>query len=172
MSNYKTFDTERLFLRPTQEQDAEFILELVNTPKFIEFVGKRNVNSVGSARKYIEQKMIPQLKELGYANYTVITKKDHKKIGTCGLYHRGGMNGVDIGFAYLPTYERKGYGYEAASRILKAAFEDFKITQLNAYTTEENLGSQKLLEKLGFTRSGTVFLPNDPTALLHYKKSL
>lgn len=169
MPNYNTYDTERLYLRPTQEEDAAFILELLNSPKFIKYVGDRNVHSVGSARKYIQEKMLPQLEKLGYANYTVITKKDHKKIGTCGLYNREGIEGIDIGFAFLPNYENQGYGFEAASKIMNAGFNDFGITQINAYTTKDNMGSQRLLEKLGFTQTGTINLPNDPEELLKYQ---
>ena len=35
MNPYKTFETERLQLKPTAEEDAEFIFELFNTPKWI-----------------------------------------------------------------------------------------------------------------------------------------
>lgn len=169
MPMYKSYDTERLFLRPTQEQDAAFILELVNTPKFIKYVGNRNIHSVGTARKYIQNKMLPQLEKLGFANYTVITKNDHKKIGTCGLYDREGIDGLDIGFSFLPEAENKGYGFEAATKIMDAGFKDFGIEKINAYTTKDNAASQKLLEKLGFNNTGIMVLPNDSVELLEYK---
>lgn len=172
MTVYKTYDTERLYLRPTGEEDSVFILELLNTPKFIEFVGDRNVHSVGTARKYIRDKMLPQLEKLGYGNFTVITKIEHKKIGTCGLYNREGVDGVDLGFAFLPEFEHKGYGFEAAKQVMQAGYEDFGIKKINAYTTKDNSASQKLLEKLGFLNTGTMFLPDDPVELLEYKIKL
>lgn len=168
MHSYKSFETKRLHLRPTMEADAEFILELVNSPKFLQFVGDRGIHSVGNARKYIRDKMLPQLEKLGYANYTVITKKEQTKIGTCGLYQRETVNGIDIGFAFLPDFENQGYGFEAANEILKAGFNDFGIQKIHAYTSKENLSSQKLLSKLGFLQSGTVYLPNDNEELLAY----
>ena len=169
MASYKTFDTERLYLRPTQEEDAEFILELVNSPKFIQYVGDRSIHSVGNARKYIRDKMLPQLKKLGFANYTVIRKKDQQKIGTCGLYNRNGIDGFDIGFAFLPDFENQGYGFEAASIIMLAGFKEFQIQKINAYTTKDNLSSQKLLNKLGFTNAGTIQLPDDTVELLAFR---
>ena len=169
MASYKTFDTERLYLRPTLDEDAEFILELVNSPKFIQYVGDRSIHSVGSARKYIRDKMLPQLEKLGFANYTVIRKKDQQKIGTCGLYNREGIEGFDIGFAFLPDFEKLGYGFEAASKIMKVGFNDFGIAKIKAYTTKNNLDSQKLLLKLGFKNKGTIKLPNDPVELLEFQ---
>jgi len=111
VSVYKEFETERLIIKPTSEKDGEFIFELLNTPKWIEFIGDRNVKSVEDAKEYIQNKMTSQLERLGYSNYTLIKKPDGVKIGTCGLYDREGLEGIDIGFAFLPEYEKKGYAY-------------------------------------------------------------
>ena len=166
---YKTFETERLLLRPTSEQDSEFILELMNTPKWLQFIGDRNVMSNEDAKAYIQEKMIPQLERLGYANYTVIIKDSDQKIGTCGLYDREGLEGIDIGFAFLPQYEKKGYAFEASNRVKEAAFHEFEIESISAITAKDNISSQMLLEKLGLQCTGTTRLPDDPEELLLYR---
>ena len=164
------FETERLWMRPTLPQDAELIYALMNTPKFLQYVGDRNIRSVADAESYIKAKMLPQLDKLGYSSYTLITKVEAVKIGTCGLYDREGVDGIDIGFGFLPAYEGMGYGYEAASRLLTAAFEDFKIQEVKAITSKENIASQKLLEKLGLVLEGTTLLPNEDEEILLYRK--
>jgi len=169
MSEYRIYETERLMLKPTSEEDAEFILELLNSPKWLKYIGDREVRSVESARDYIRTKMLPQLDRLGYSNYTLSRKSDGVKIGTCGLYDREGLNGIDIGFAFLPEYEGHGYAYESADKIKNLAFDEFGIKELKAITTKENHSSQKLLEKLGFNLDGTVSIPNDEKELLLYK---
>jgi len=166
---YKTFETERLFIRPTSEEDAEFILELLNAPKWIKYIGDRKVKTVENARAYIRLKMTPQLVKLGYSNYTVITKETDQKVGTCGLYDREGLEGIDIGFAFLPKHEKKGFAFEASNRIKQAALDDFKIENISAITTKDNIASQKLLEKLGLELAGTKILPNSSEELLVYK---
>lgn len=165
----KNFETERLILTPTSESDAEFILELLNTPKWLNYIGDRNVKTVEDARNYIIKRMIPQLERLGFSNYTVITKLDQKKIGTCGLYDREGLQGLDIGFAFLPEYENKGFAFEASNRMKEAAFADFGITTISAITALDNTSSQKLLEKLGLELIGKTKLPNEDEELLLYK---
>lgn len=167
--NYKTFETERLLLQPTSVKDASMIYKLLNTPKWLQYIGDRNIKTVTEAKKYIEKRMLPQLHRLGYGNYTVIRKSDKQKIGSCGLYDREGVEGVDIGFAFLPQYEQKGYAFEAASCILHAAFYEFNIQTVQGYTTKQNYGSQKLLEKLGLLKKGTVTLPDDDEEILLYK---
>lgn len=172
MNKYLSFETERLLLRPTSEDDAELILNLLNTPKWLEFIGDRNVHSKEEAIHYIQTKMKPQLVKLGFSNYTIIRKHDHLKIGVCGLYQRHGLDGIDIGFALLANYEGKGYAYEAASRIKKAAKEEFKLTHLNAITTKENFASRKLIEKLGLNFKQTVILPDTEEELLLFDTAL
>lgn len=146
---YQIFETERLLIRPTSTGDAALTLALLNMPKWLKFIGDRNVHSIREAQNYIETKMLPQLERLGFGNYTVIRKEDNEKLGCCGLYDREGLDGVDIGFSFLERFEGKGYAYEAASRLKNAAFEDFEMETLGAITVRENSASRKLLEKLG-----------------------
>ena len=169
MSDSLVYETDRLLLRPTGIEDAELVLELMNTAKWIRFIGDRNVHSLEEAKTYIESRMLPQLKRLGYSNYTLVRRSDGSLLGTCGLYDREGLEGIDIGFALLPRFEGQGYGFEAASHIKKAAFEDFGIEQLQAITSKENIASQKLLVKLEFEPVGTTRLPNENEDLLLFK---
>jgi len=163
------FVTERLILVPCTVKDAAFIFQLMNTPKWIKFIGDRHVHSIEDAENYILKKMKPQQDRLGFSNYTVIRKSDQNKLGTCGLFDREGLDGIDIGFAFLPEYEKKGYAFEAATRLLNAAFSDFNIQFIKAITRKENVSSQKLLQKLGLSLIGTKILANDPTELLVYE---
>jgi len=166
---HKEFETERLLIRPTLEKDAELIYQLMNTPKFIKYVGDRKINSIEGAEKYIQTKMLPQLYSLGYSSYSLITKTNGEKIGTCGLYNRDGIDGVDIGFGLLPQYEGLGYAYESSHRLMKAAFEEFEIEEIKAITSKENISSQLLLRKLGLEMIGTTKLPNEDDEILLYK---
>ena len=169
MQQHKSFQSERLIIRPTLEQDAELIYQLMNSPKFIKYVGDRQLYSVKDAEKYIQDKMLPQLRSVGYSNYSLINKKNGAKIGICGLYDREGLDGIDIGFGILPEYEGLGYAFESSSRIIKAGFEELEISEIKAITNKENISSQYLLVKLEFELKGTIMLPNENDELLLYK---
>ncbi|HEA21495.1 hypothetical protein LCGC14_1095450 [marine sediment metagenome] len=168
MSFHTTFKTERLIIRPTSEEDAEFIFKLMNTQQWQEYIGDRNIKSVEIAETYVKSKILPQFARLGYGNYTIIRNSDKAKIGTCGLFDREGLNGIDIGFAFLPEYGKLGFAFEAAERIIIAGFTDFGLKTILAITTEDNSSSQKLLTKLGLEAVGTTELPNDSKKLLLY----
>ena len=68
----------------------------------------------------------------------------------------------------ISRFEGKGYGFESASILKQAAFNEFGINLVKGYTTKDNKASQKLLEKLGFSLKGTVNLPDDNEELLLY----
>ncbi len=162
------FETERLILRATSEIDADFILELLNSPKWLANIGDRKVRTKEDAIKYIHERIMPDQIKIGYSNFTVIKKEGEIKIGSCGLYNREGIDGVDIGFAFLPQYERKGYAFESAEKIKNVGLDIFGIKKISAITLPSNQSSRKLLEKLGLTFEKMIRIPNDEEELMLY----
>lgn len=167
-----SFETQRLHIRPITTDDAPFILELMNTPKWIKFIGDRNVRTVEAAEAYIAEKALPQIATHSYGNNVIIRKSDNVKLGTCGVYHREGIEIPDIGFAFLPSNEGKGYAFEATSKLVEIIKDIHGLAELSAYTLEENLSSRKLLERLGFELKGIGKLPTSDEELLHYHRKL
>ncbi len=165
----KTFETERLLLKPMSVNDSKFIFELYNSPKFIKFIGDRNIKTIKDAENYIKEKFLPQFEKLGYGNYLIIRKSDEKKIGGVGIFEREGLDVQDIGFSFLDEFQGKGYGYEAASKLLESAYKEFALKKISAITSKENFASQKLIEKLGLKYLKNIQLPNDGEELLYYE---
>ena len=172
MDKNRKFETQRLMLKPIDEQDSQLLLELYNTPKFLRYIGDRKINTLEDAKKYIRENMLPQFNRLAYGNFVVIRKSDNKKIGSCGLFDREGLAGVDIGFSFLPEYEKKGYAFESANKLKELALTQFGLKKIAAITTKENIESQKLIEKLGLQFVKIVNLPDDEEDLLLYELNI
>jgi hypothetical protein len=47
----KKYETERLIIKPTNTEDAEFIFEIMNTPKYYKYIGDRNIRIYRRRRK-------------------------------------------------------------------------------------------------------------------------
>ncbi|PDH48836.1 MAG: GNAT family N-acetyltransferase [Bacteroidetes bacterium MED-G20] len=169
MNQFKSFISKRLLIRPTFEQDAKLIFQLMNTPKFIKYIGDRKISSINDAKNYIKVKMLAQLYLMGYSSYTLINKSNGDKIGICGLYNRAGVDGIDIGFGILPHFERLGYAFESSSRLIKGAFEELEIEEIKAITNQGNISSKNLLKKLGFKLIGKTILPDEKDELLLFE---
>ena len=160
-----SFETERLLLKPTDEEDASFIFYLMNTPKWLKYIGNRDITSFEKARKYILQRIKPQQEQPGFGNFTIIRKTDQKKMGTVVLYQRDGHPIPDIGFALLPRFEKMGYAFEAAHKLIEAGFHLFGLEKIWGITSADNLASQQLLGRLGLKMTGTIHLPDAAEAL-------
>ena len=150
-------------------EDAPFVFELVNTEEWIENIGRRNVLTLDAARKYIQEKMIDHYEKHGYGNFLMIRKADEVKIGCVSLYNRDDVDGVDIGFAMLPQYMSQGYAYEGAKAIKSAARDEYKLSGITAFTTKENVISQKLITKLGLEFKKTIIFGDEEEELLFYE---
>lgn len=64
------------------------------------------------------------------------------------------LNIGEIGYVIGEKYQKKGYAYEAVSRILEEYFIKKNIYMLEARYSEDNIASAKLLKKLGFVQDG------------------
>ena len=61
--------SERLALRELEPDDAEFILELLNEPAFLRFIGDKGVRTLADARQYLEQGPIDSYRRHGFGLY-------------------------------------------------------------------------------------------------------
>ena len=162
-------ETDRLVLTPMSLDDAPFVFELVNSKEWIENIGQRNVHSVDDAAKYIQDKMISHFEKHGYGNYLMSKKADGTKVGCISLYNREDVEGVDIGFAMLAKHMKQGYAYEGAKKIKSIAAHSLKLSGITAFTTKANVGSQKLIEKLGLEFKKTFVFGDEKEELLFYE---
>jgi len=166
-------ETDRLLLSKITIDDAPFILELVNTPDWIKYIGDRNIKTVEQAETHIKNNQLKCYETHGFGYYKLQVKAENlKTIGTSGLLRRDNLEHVDIGFSFIPDYHGKGYGFEAASEIMKLAKDKFNIKTLCAITLPINQPSINLLEKLGLSYQKTVKPFEDDEELLLFAKNL
>jgi RimJ/RimL family protein N-acetyltransferase len=143
-------ETERLILRRLDpDTDTEFILQLVNEPPFIHYIGDKGVRTLLDARRYITDGPQKSYETNGYGLYKVELKSHGAAIGMCGLVRRDTLPDADIGFAFLENYWNQGYAYESAAAVMRYAREQLGIKRILAITTPDNIASGKLLNKIG-----------------------
>ncbi|MGI8466847.1 MAG: GNAT family N-acetyltransferase [Pyrinomonadaceae bacterium] len=142
-------ETERVILRWLTAVDADFILNLLNQPSFIQYIGDRGVKNLSDARLYIESKFIESYRRFGFGLYLVELKQDKTPIGICGFVKRDTLPDADIGFAFLPQYWSQGYAFESARAALDYGKSILGFRRILAITTKDNDSSGKLLAKVG-----------------------
>ena len=148
--------TERLDLRWLNDDDAGFILDLLNQPSWLKFIGDRGVRNLDDALAYIHNGPLTMIEQHGFGLYLVERKSDGTSMGLCGLLKRDTLDDVDMGFALHPDYWGHGYAREAAQACMDYARDQLVLDRLVAIVLPANKSSIKLLRALG----------------MHYEKNL
>lgn len=143
--------TERLTIRHVTLDDYAFIFNLLNDPSWIKYIGDKGIKTDEDAKKYIQNGPVQMYSDFGFGLYVVSLKESGIPLGMCGLIKRPSLEDIDLGFAFLPEYTGKGYGFESASAVIQYEKERFSLNKIVAITTLDNTNSQNLLMKLGFS---------------------
>jgi [ribosomal protein S5]-alanine N-acetyltransferase len=141
--------TPRIDLRELDLGDAGYILELLNEPGFIRFIGDKGVRTLADARDYLRQGPMDSYAHNGFGLYAACLR-DGTPIGMCGLVKREGLDHPDVGFAFLSRYWSKGYAVESAGAVLAYAVESLRLERVVAITSPDNWASIAVLGKIGF----------------------
>ncbi|MDE6292987.1 MAG: GNAT family N-acetyltransferase [Bacilli bacterium] len=167
----RNIETERLSLRvPTMDEQYGLWLilrqERVNkwympTPK--RFKGDRaafqeSLNHWDDMERFYRMKVDDIESEGNKYTWSIFLKDSKEVIGQMTVQpHPDYPNNLkirDVGWFINPDYQGCGYAYEAATAILDFMFEKTDIVEIKTSAAQINVGSWKLMEKLGFERVG------------------
>jgi len=164
-----TLQTARLRVMPLTLDDAPFILELVNDPDWIRFIGDKHVHSIADAEAYLRNGPLAMYTRYALGLFKVVRLADGRAVGMCGLIRRDGLDDVDIGFAFLPVARGQGYAQEAAAAVFEHGFGALGLKRIVAITDVDNHASARVLERIGMSFVRTMRLPNETTDLKLYE---
>jgi ribosomal-protein-alanine N-acetyltransferase len=158
-------ETFRLLLFKLSAADAAFMFELLNTPLWIRFIGDRNIRTIADVQAYIQK-----ISDNPKTDYWVVKLKDQQtRVGVVTFMKRDYLDHYDIGFAFLPSYAKQGYAYEAAKKLLEEVNPHHQ--QILATVLKENNNSIHLLEKLGLHLDKEIVVNNETLLLYSTKPS-
>ncbi len=144
--------TPRLIWREFGAKDGAFMLELLNSPGWITFIGNRNINTEAEAQAYIDDRLMAYYQENGFGFLMVtLNNIEETPVGICGFIQRDYLEHADFGFAFLPQFMGKGYAHEISLALLPYAKNVLQMEKICAITNLDNLRSIKLLEKINFS---------------------
>lgn len=150
--------TRRLALRELVDDDAAFLVELLNEPDFIANIGDRKVRNEEDARHYLAAGPRASYERHGFGLWRVALRADDQPLGICGLLKRDTLDDVDIGFAFLARHRRQGYALESGKAVMEYGRRILGIPRVVAITAPHNAASGAVLEKLGLVHTRMVSL--------------
>ena len=154
-------ETERLILRELLSSDAQAMFELDSNPNVHQYLGNNPVASITECVNYIENIRNQYIKN-GIGRFAVERKETGEVIGWAGLkfiteYENDHINFYDIGYRLQEKHWGKGYGYEAARAWLDHGFNEMHIPTIYASAHIDNIGSNKILKKIGLVQKGQFY---------------
>ena len=161
-------ETSRIYLVEITSADSDFMFRLLNSPKWLQFIGNRNIQTIEDATHYIEHIIRPSYEKNGFGYYKICLNKSDAAVGICGLIKRDFLDDIDIGYALLPEYEQHGFAFEATLALFEYATTQLGLLKILAFTTPDNERSIHLLEKLGFSFVKTFLYPETDEELNLY----
>lgn len=150
----KILETEHLLLRTFKESDVAPMLAINQDPKVMEYFPA--LQNEEETRALIDRINAHQ-EQHGYSLYAVELKATGEMIGFVGLMYRDFEAHftpvVEIGWRLASTHWNQGYATEAARAVLDYAFSVLGLKEIVSFTSEINMPSRRVMEKLGFTHN-------------------
>ena len=152
--SYLKIKSERLILRSISEMDIENIHILHSLKEVDKF------NTLGIPKNIEETKLLVEnwIAENSKDNiqrftFAIELKTDDSFIGTIGInVGKAKYKNAEVWFKFDPKFWNKGYATEALREILNYGFNDLMLHRIEAGCAVENIGSIKVLEKVGMLR--------------------
>jgi len=148
--------TKRLYLRKFEDNDIQFVYEHFSNANVIEhIIDKEPPANIDEAKDILKWCM--ELNSENHIRWCITTKDKLKQIGTCGFHNYDKKNNAaEIGYDLSFTYWKKGYMFEALTKMLTFGLENLGLNRIYAYVYISNVRSNMLLEKLGFKLEGVI----------------
>lgn len=138
-------ETERLILRKFKEQDLQDLYEYLSDDDVVAFEPYESMN--------YEEVQNCLAKRMESDEFLAVEEKmGGKMIGNIYIGDRYAES-VEIGYVFNRKFWKKGYAYEACSRVCEYVFQQ-GVHRIEANCDPLNEASWKLLERLGFLREG------------------
>jgi RimJ/RimL family protein N-acetyltransferase len=151
----KSFQTERLYLRLLETSDAVEMTRVLQNPNVTTKVAILPFPYEESDAHAWIQKADQAFQDETDLLLGIFLKDSMRFVGNVSLHFEADSSRTEIGYWLDESVWGKGYASEFAQALLTYAFEDLKLHSVFATVALDNVASQQLLEKMGFTRNST-----------------
>jgi len=145
-------ETDRLYMRPFEASDARGLFLLNKDPEVMRYTGDLPFKDVDEARRFaIDYVTDPQSQfvKFNMGRLAAVRKEDNAFIGWAGFKYHAQNDFIDMGYRLMQSYWGKGYATELAARVVQHGFQNHNMNEIIAHVHEDNIGSQRVVEKIG-----------------------
>ena len=147
--------TKRLILRDLKEEDTSILAELINDLDISKFLALVPFPYSIDDAKWFVNKCISDQNQNPRTSYELAITIDNNLVGVVGLTKVDDFNGTaTLGYWLAKKVQRQGIMTEAVNELIRFAFIDLNLNRLNVEAFVDNVASNALIKKLGFSFEG------------------
>lgn len=147
-------ETQRLLLRLVTETDIADLLKVNGDDKVTCFLPYATWQSQTDGKEWFDR-MHARNKTGTTLQFVIVERESDHVIGSCLLFrYEEGSARAEIGYVMGQAQWQKGFTQEALSALINYAFGECALRRLEAEVNPDNVASNRLLLKLGFTHEG------------------
>lgn len=147
------WETDRLLLRSFKASDLESFLAYRNDPDVAQYQSWDIPYPREKATRFVQEIQAGDVASRRWLQIAIELKSTHEMIGDVAFSIRADdSQQAVIGYSLARPYWRRGYAFEAVSRLLAFLFDELNLHRVIAECDVANIASWKLLQKLGFRR--------------------
>jgi ribosomal-protein-alanine N-acetyltransferase len=152
-SPFPELATRRFLLRELNNADAPMIHELRSDQETNSLIGRENSKSIEDAVLFIER-IKTGIRRNENIYWVICFENSPDLIGTIGLWNFDTpTETAEIGYELLTGFRCQGIMSEVLPRVIQFGFEQTKLKRINAFCSDQNISSIRLMKKCGFRLS-------------------
>lgn len=152
---FPELQTDRFLLTRVKDEDQAFLYEGLGDPVAMPHNGVY-FDSYEATREQIDYYNRYYAEGSGIP-WKIVDKSTGENVGVVSVYkYMAEHKKAELGYWLLPRYWGKGIAVEVIQAVIPYWQKKKGLHRLEAYVEEENVGSIRVLEKLGFTHEGTM----------------
>ncbi len=148
-------ETARLVLRRWEPDDVDALFELVTQPDVARWLPYGTRDDASAAIERYER----SFEEHGFGRFAVVDRRTGALVGRVGLMHAPEWSATEvkdeIGWAIARERWGEGLASEAATTAIHDVFDRVGLERIVAWTTPDNVASQRVMEKCGMRQGGS-----------------
>jgi len=162
------FESERLFVKPYTKEDADIFFQLNGDAEIMQYIREPKTREQSDA--FLLENLKFYHSHPGLGRFALFSKTNHEFAGSFSLLSINDSTDIHLGYALLKPFHGKGLATELVKASLPYVFATIQKETVHALTVAENVASQKVLLKCGFTFKHTMMHDGDEVMVFELKK--
>ena len=151
MKSHEIIRTKRLILRPFAFSDVDDVLAYASDPEWSRFLPVPSPYTIKDAEEFVARNILRHRDD----EHGLAIELGGRVVGGIGLRLEAPIAVASLHYSLARDHWNQGLITEAAKAVIDWGFNEFGLEKVYSWADVDNIGSWRVMEKIGMTREGT-----------------